>query len=761
MFFIKLNYTSCLKIRLIIYRKILFKRKTSLIFPFFIVRKDSLCYTEKKSAEERVYEEKIKRRGFLMEKVSLASKVKNVFMTAKEYWSVPAKGNYIPYKEVASLSGAGFGVYWTTLLASAIGLSASNFLVGASIGLRPMDLQVMLIVANLVGIPIGIFRSWYYDNHHLQGGKFLPFIRRTGLPIVLISTVFVWLPYENMQYITKAVVVWFMYMLMNVFLCFYNESYTYFQQIITPNAQERANVMSISQVIYSLAPTITNLFIPLIAGLTWGLNNIWTYRVIYPVFTVVGLIIGTVFFRRVKERLILPKKRPEPVRMLDAIREVAKNKYYWIIQAAAWVVFLESGYGVVLNWSFVYGYGGEYQSSLGLANTVIGNAALWSMLLCPLAIKKMGKRNLLITANAINIVILLILYFVYKNLIMICVLWYINTFINTFWNIVQHQISADMRDYHQWKTGVRIDGLFGPLGMIGTVIGFFTGLVYPAIYEKMGLLEDYNVLYDDTMRNNLFEVLILCSALGALLNLIPFCFYDLTENKHKAYVGVLKIRAMFENFALGELEDGELVDAMSVIVEAKEHYGKEKVSVSGDKAQKKKAGETNLAIERAAIIMQDLTKFSGQAGMARLRQAEEDIAKGRLCPYEDATQELANARKLPKKTAEEKEIRSDAIKNARIKKRAAALIRKYGADRIKAPDEAVMAELKDREAHTFTESLIIKRELNAWLKAASVYADAVKPYTDAESLIKQAGYYAHYEELEKRYYELCSADSVQ
>ena len=70
-----------------------------------------------------------------------------------------------------------------------------------------------------------------------------------------------------------------------------------------------------------------------------------------------------------------------------------------------------------------------------------------------------------------------------------------------------------MRDYHQWKTGVRVDGLFGPLGMIGTVIGFFTGMFYPAIYEKMGLLEDYNVLYDDNMRNGLFEVLIVFSAL--------------------------------------------------------------------------------------------------------------------------------------------------------------------------------------------------------------------------------------------------------
>ncbi len=686
-------------------------------------------------------------------KAGVFEKAKNIIRTAKEYWSVPAKGNYIPYKEVAALSGAGFGVNWAMLLASTIGLSAGNFLVGASIGLRPMDLQIMLTVANLIGIPIGIFRSWYYDNHHIPGGKFLPFIRKTGLPIVLISMIFVWLPYEYFSYNTKAVVVWLMYFLLSQFLCFYNESYTYFQQIISPNAQERATVMSISQVIYSLAPTISNLFIPMIAGWTWGLNNIWTYRVIYPVFTIIGFVISTIFFRRVKERLILPKKKPEAVRMLDAIREVAKNKYYWIIQAAAWVVFLESGYGVILGWSFVYGSGGEHQEMLGVANTVIGNAALWSMLLAPLAIKAMGKRNLLITANSINIVILLILYFVYQNLILICVLWYVNTFINTFWNIVQHQISADMRDYHQWKTGVRVDGLFGPLGMIGTVIGFFTGMVYPAIYEKMGLLEDYNVLYDDTIRNNLFEVLILCSALGALLNLIPFCFYDLTENKHKAYVDVLKIRAMFENHSLGVLENDELADAMEIIHQAKSLFGKEKMHVDkhADKALKKQVKETNLAIERAAIIMEDLNKFSTEAGRARLMQAEEDFSRGVSYFYENAAEELKAARNLPKKTKTEKEIRSDAVKNARVKKESASLIKKYGIDNITAPDEAVKEEIMNREAHSFIESVKIKRELNAYLKMASVYERIIKPYTDAKNLIEQANDYTHYEELEAKY----------
>lgn len=687
----------------------------------------------------------------------IVSKAKELIFSVKEYWHEPAKGNYIPNKEIASLSGAGFGVYWTTLLASAIGLDASNFLVGASIGLKPMDLYVMLVVANLVGIPLGIFRSWYYDNHKLEGGKFLPFIKKTGFPIVLISTVFVWLPYENMEYITKAVVVWFMYMLLNVFLCFYNESYTYFQQIITPNSQERANVMSISQVIYSLAPTISGFAVPTIAGLTWGLNNIWTYRIIYPVFTVVGLIIATIFFRKVKERLILPKKKPEPVRMLDAIREVAKNKYYWIIQAAAWIVFLESGYGVILGWSFVYGSGGEHQAMLGTVNTIIGNAGLWSMLLCPLAIKKMGKRNLLITANSINIVILAVLYLTYKNLIMICVLWYINTFINTFWNIVQHNISADMRDYHQWKTGVRVDGLFGPLGMIGTVISFFTGMVYPAIYEKMGLLDDYNVLYDDNIRNNLFEVLIICSAVGAFLNLIPYCFYDLTENKHKAYVGVLKIRAMFENHSLGLLEDNELQDAMEIIEEAKELSGNDKASVNKtlSKTAKKEIKEKNAAIERASIIMQDLNKFSTAAGKARIKQAKIDVTNGAVYCYENALEELKKAKALPKNSADEKEIRSDAIKNAKVKKRALSLINKYGIENIKTPDEAVKEEIMNREAKTFFDSIKIRKDLKSYLKAVSVYTESTKPYTDAKNLLEQAENYAHYDELEERYFQLC------
>lgn len=134
-----------------------------------------------------------------------------------------------------------------------------------------------------------------------------------------------------------------------------------------------------------------------------------------------------------------------------------------------------------------------------------------------------------------------------------------------------------------------------------------------------------------------------------------------------------------------------------------------------------------------------------------IRQAaQKDFEKGLVYYYENAKEGLKAAKALPKSTATEKEIRLDAVKNARVKKESAALLLKYGED-IAAPDEAVKEEIVNRETHGFAESLKVKQELRAYLKKASVYNRITKPYTDAANLIEQAENYTHYEELEKMY----------
>ena len=223
--------------------------------------------------------------------------------------------------------------------------------------------------------------------------------------------------------------------------------------------------------------------------------------------------------------------------------------------------------------------------------------------------------------------------------------------------------------------------------------------------------------------------------------------------RQATYVSVLKIRAMFENYSLGVLEDTELEEAMEIIHEAKGLYGKRKQTVdkNASKSARKEIKEINLAIERASIIMEDLNKFSSEAGRARLSQAKIDLSKGKLYFYENADEEMRNAKNLSKNTKVEKGIRSDAIKNARTKKESASLIRKYGIENIIAPDESVKEEIQNRDTSGFIESIKARRDLRAYLKAVSVYERAVKPYIDAKSLVEQDENYTHFEELEERY----------
>ena len=704
--------------------------------------------------------------------------LKSLLGKIKQNWNEASQGNYIPYKEVVNIGAAGFGVHWASTLAATIGLDASNFLVGASIGLQPVHLSIMLIVANLVGMPIAFFRGWFFDNHKMPGGKFIPIMLRTPIPIVALSTIFVWLPYENWQYWTKVVVVWCMYMLLQFFLCLYNEGWAFFQQVVSPNAQERAHVMSISQIIYSLAPTITGLVIPTVAGLTFGMNNIWTYRVIYPPFTVIGVVILLIFFPKLNERIILPKRGVEYVSIIDALREVAKNKYFWIINSAGWVGFLESAYGVILSWSFVYAYGGEKQAYLGLANTIIGNAALWSMAVAPFIMNRIGKRNLLIAHNIVNVILLALLIPCYKNLFLVCVIFYINAFVNTFQNIYFPNIQADMRDYHQWKTGVRVDGLFGPLGLIGTVLGFATGLVLPTIYEYMGLKDNYDVLYNDEMRNNLFDVLIIASIIGAVLNLIPYLFYDLTEQKHRGYVNVLKIRAMFEDYGNDELDNGQLVEAMEIINASRNNLQKKVVDKTALKAAKKindKAEKAalvekaraeirevknhNKLISSLPIVAEELDKFNTVRFQIQLEKAKETLSLGEVYLYADWKEEKNAAKHMSKATKQDRIIRSDAIKTAMEKKRSYKLLKKYGKENLIVPDSSIPEEIKSRTFSNEKERRHAKKELKAYTKGVSVYRRITKPYYDAKNLIIQEKNYNRLDEIEALYNKVISAEN--
>ena len=590
-----------------------------------------------------------------MGKSNLKEKVSTTWNNVVLHWKTPALGKYVSYKEIIAYGVGGMGVQFVMFFCSLIALSATSFLVGNTIGIKPMHLQYMAVASTIIGFGITIGRSYIIDSARFKSGKFRPWLAITGIPTVIIAVVFVWLPYETMSYMQKVIAVFLCYNLLQCFYPFFQQAYTDLANVISPNSHERTDIVSVSSIIYSMAPSLTGLFVPMLSTLTGGLNSITTYRIIHPLVAVVGLLLSYVAYAGTRERIIVAESHVTQFKFSDAFRAVAKNKYFWITSLAGWLGFLEGAVGVIIGWTFIYAYPNR-MGLYGVATTLIGNAALWAMLICPIAIRVLGKRNLLIWCNVTNVVLIGLLYPLYNNIPALIILYYLNGFVNSFSIVYNPGINADMRDYQQYFTGERIDGMFGAVGIIGSFIGMFTGMVLPTIYQMLGLEDNYDVLEVASFREDMFDVLIIAAVIGAALNFVPYLFYDLTETKQRGIVKVLKIRAMFEDYGNGILRDESIVEAIDIIDEANLLYKDRTLMTTKDDIKK---------AERLPARTPEEKEFKKNE-IKRLKAAYKEFNTQNRGIKKDR---INQAKAMPKSTDAEKAARKAAIKAAKKENR--------------------------------------------------------------------------------------------
>lgn len=586
-----------------------------------------------------------------MGKSNLKEKVSTIWNNVVLHWKTPALGKYVPYKEIIAYGIGGMGVQFVMFFCSQIALSATSFLVGNTIGIKPMHLQYMAVASTIIGFGITIGRSYIIDSARFKSGKFRPWLAITGIPSAAIAIIFVWLPYDTMSYLQKVAAVFICYNLLQCFYPFFQQAYTDLANVISPNSHERTDIVSVSSIIYSMAPSLTGLFVPMLSTLTGGLNSITTYRIIHPIVAIVGLLLSYIAYAGTRERIIVAESHVTQFKFSDAFRAVAKNKYFWITSLAGWLGFLEGAVGVIIGWTFIYAYPNR-MALYGVATTLIGNAALWAMLLCPVAIRVIGKRNLLIWCNVTNVLLIGLLYPLYNNIPALIILYYLNGFVNSFAIVYTPGINADMRDYQQYFTGERIDGMFGAVGIIGSFIGMFTGMVLPIIYQMLGLEDNYDVLEVASFREDMFDVLIVAAVIGAALNFVPYIFYDLTETKQRGIVKVLKIRAMFEDYGNGILRDESIVEAIDIIDEANLLYKDRALMTTKDDINKAKRLPARTPEEKE-FRKNEIKRL--KAAYKEFNTQNRDIKKDRI----------SKAKAMPGGTKEEQAARKAAIKAAK------------------------------------------------------------------------------------------------
>ena len=710
----------------------------------------------------------------------------------KTYWKRPPEGKYMSFREIMAYSVGGFGAYSVFTMAQALLLSTTNVIIGNTIGIQPMHMYAMYLISVITNIPLTMVRANMVDNVKYKEGKYRPYLLRMGIPTIAISLLFVYTPYAKVGYLWSCILIFIYNFGLQFFYNFFYDAYENLIHVLSPNSQERTNVTAIKSMIYSLSPTITNFVTPLIAGKVANGNiyDLRVYRWLYPFIAVTGVALLIVVYSKTEEKIVIAKTHPMKIKFIDALREVAKNKYFWIISLAGWLGFLETCTYVVLQWLYNYAHlcTPEQYSFITL---IRGTAYSWGMILAPFAVKRWGKKKVLIITNLVNIFFLSLVYPLMGSIWTVLICMYFNSIADSFILVLNPAIQADIRDFQQYKSGERIDGMFGAVAMIGSFITMATSSVLPAVYEKYGIYSGngyenmYDVLYDVNVLYKLVGVLVILSAVGAALNLIPYFFYDLTETKQKGIISILRIRAMFEDYGNGVLTDEDMRSAMTLINDAKAHYSRGMANVQAlrkskvPKADIRSAIQQNEEYEIAEAVLEELERFSSPAGKVKLERARRTAAAGIEGAASVNVYVLAQAKALPSADEQEKQIKKDAVDDARLALRSKKAAEKYYPNGITPFDEARLNDLYDLEKTLQNKKAALLKEkadkdevssVSAQLKEVSVnirslqeeyrrFLESTKSYHEAKKYIAQAQNYARFGELDDMYQSVSTKES--
>lgn len=412
----------------------------------------------------------------------------------------------------------------------------------------PMDaLDFMLgtpqIVANILLISgITNYITWGIRKKFCaKYGRLKPFILLCGIPAAIIMSVIPFLPIQNLPSVYKLIILHGAFILMNYFYNAYvgvNGLVTF----MTPNSQERQRLHSIVPIITGFFPSVINMFFPILIQSTGGYLNIDTYKIFVPIFGFIGVFVSMAGIY-CKERVIEASgEKRKKVTFFNGAKNVLRNKYLWITNISTILGQWSALVGGLLQFWFIYSL--RMEALYGFAASFVVVGMTFGNILCPILTKKFQKRNILIAFRGISLLTVFLMLFAVRieNPYVFMAAMFLR---NTFQPVVDGinvGLGADIQDYHQWKYGERADSMAGVFSWFLNPINVVLGFIIPGLLAKMGFTSDWDVLFDQTILNQVFNLYTWATIISTILMVVPFFFYDLTKEKHDMCVAELQER---------------------------------------------------------------------------------------------------------------------------------------------------------------------------------------------------------------------------
>lgn len=409
------------------------------------------------------------------------------------------------------------------------------------------------IVGNMLTVMgVGGLFNWFLRSKLCKKyGRYKPFMMLYGIPVALFTIAMTFVP-TTLNYTTKIVLLHLLVTLRSRFSLLYCDNPTAIVALITPNMVERQKYYSVGGIFLGFFRSIFRIVFPIMIVSTGGYLSITSYRIFVPVLACASIVMGFAFFK-VKERVAVTTDDTPKIDFKKSAKSLLSNKYFWIINLSNMFALWNTLSDGVINFIFIYKMRIEW--IIGILS-IIGVTSVVGNLLTPVLIKKFEKRTCILFMRSVWIAVTAcyLIALRLESIPLLLLLIFIRSAISAACNGITNNMTADVLDYHQWKTGERADNMQGIFGWFTTPVGTALGLVSPFLLAKFGYTSDWDVLFDTQIFNNIMNIYVVLTVVGLVISTIPYIFYNYTRNQHDKYVEEIEQRENEKAMSLEEVQ---------------------------------------------------------------------------------------------------------------------------------------------------------------------------------------------------------------
>lgn len=468
---------------------------------------------------------------------------------------------YMNFKEIAAYS---LGLFGFQAIVGLLNSYQAEF-DGSILGVNVSVVAILILIAKIVSAVADPVVGNLVDRSKSKHGKFKSMILYSIIPLlVMTAVIFIDVPFKSNTMLTY-VWIFVTYLTWSIAMTMGDVPSQGIASVLTPNPDERTNVVSISNTFKQVGFSACVVIVPIVCLIIPGGSQVFGFEgdtdtpMIAPEYlgtAILTAVLGCALFGLIplinKERVT--NTSTEKTTAKDMINALKNNKPFMLVIISYFLGFgRQMAMGIQVQAATVILGSQNLVAVLGIVTAV---GSMISMALCPLLIKKLDEKKAYIILSvygfAASIFSFVIGHFWFQSPdnMVLTVLFYASLFLIGLQfgavTLMPMIMTADAVDYYEYETGKRMEGAcYSILTLtikVCLALGTAVGLIF---VQQSGYYEGLTTgTFTTNTKDIIFFAYTALPGILALLSIIPMFKYDICgEKKAKISAALAERRA--------------------------------------------------------------------------------------------------------------------------------------------------------------------------------------------------------------------------